>query len=322
MRRKAAIIGSSGFIGRGVVRALESRGIVAVGISAPRLVSHDIPQPERLIGRYAAIIDEVVRGTSGCSVVINAAGIADPGCRDRGMLTGANAVLPAVIATAAAHSNQRYIHVSSAAVQGRARMLDSSENRHPFSPYSESKALGEYLALRANPRTVIYRPAGVHSPDRLVTQRLAQIARSRAAAVACSGCNNTPQALLENVSDAVAFLAIVPQQPPSIVSHPSEGLSPSDLLRALGGGKEPRCLPRSLAVAVVALTAEFGRFSSRVGAISRRIETLWLGQGQAESWLECAGWRPVASRTRWAEIGRQLGRPVAFSHPSRGGKND
>jgi hypothetical protein len=46
--------------------------------------------------------------------------------------------------------------------------------------------------------------------------------------------------------------------------------------------------------------------STRLAANARRLEMLWLGQDQADSWLTQAGWRPVAGHERWLEIGRML----------------
>lgn len=304
-RPTVAVVGGSGYVGRAVVRALESRGAETVLVSAPRLVARVTDDSEHVSERFNAVVNTLVRQTAGCSVVINAAGIADAGCGDSEALTGANSVLPALLGTCTLRQRQRYIHISSTAVQGRAGLLDASEDTQPFSPYSASKALGERLALGANPDTILYRPPGVHSPARRATQSLARFARSRIACVASPGTGNTAQALLENVADATAFLAMTAQPVPRIVSHPSEGLTTRELLRLLGG-KDPTRIPRPLAIVVAKMVALIGRASPTISAISRRVEMLWFGQDQDVSWLNSAGWTPPFNADAWAHLGERL----------------
>ena len=91
---------------------------------------------------------------AGVQVVVNAAGLATPGGTDSPALRGANALLPLVVADAAdAAGVQRFVHLSSAAVQGHRPFLDESSHVQPFSAYSRSKALGELPWRTGRPDT-------------------------------------------------------------------------------------------------------------------------------------------------------------------------
>ena len=221
-------------------------------------------------------------------------------------MTAANGIVPGYLAMAAARAHiPRFVQVSSAAVQGRSSVLDSSPLVAPFSPYSRSKALGELLAGEAHDGAVAYRPPGVHGPDRRVTQLMARIARSPISSVARPGSSPSPQTLLKNVADAIAFLATTEAQPPAIVAHPSEGLTTASVLTHLGG-REPREIPRALAKTIVAVLTACGKVLPQVAANARRVEMLWFGQSQTPSWLTEAGWSPPAGHEAWRELGLQL----------------
>lgn len=239
--------------------------------------------------------------------VVNCAGIPDATTNKYSQLRAANVELPGLLASAAEKLSIRFIHVSSAAVQGRVEILDDSRATRPFSAYSRSKADGESAALNRSGCTVIYRPPGVHHESREVTQKLAKLARSCASSVAGAGNRPSAQALIENVADAVAFLATCEQDPPAIVHHPSEGLTTSSILEDLSG-KVPRSLPDSLAGAFVRAAFATGRLHPGMIGHARRAEMLWFGQSQAPSWLTAAGWRPTVGRERWREIGFELRR--------------
>jgi dTDP-4-dehydrorhamnose reductase len=247
---------------------------------------------------------EAVRSQlDGCSAAVNAAGVSDAAEADLGTLMAANAALPGVIARAA--NGMRFVHVSSAAVQGRTPTLDSTHTVNPFSPYSVSKSVGELAVHRFMPDAIIYRPAGVHGADRTVTRTIARIARSSAACVAAPGMDPTAQSLIENVADAIAYLTLVDLKPPAVVAHPGEGITTSELMEYLGG-KRPRQIPRSLATASIAAAYRLGRQSGPIVANARRLEMLWLGQKQSASWLTHNGWEPRFGVERWRALGTEL----------------
>lgn len=298
---RVALVGASGFVGSAVRSALELYGVDVVPISAPRLSTTARSCGELAAELAAPAIQELVSGLRGrmsdCDVVVNAAGVAQSsGGGDK--MFGANALLPGVLALAV-RASARFIHISSAAVQGRRKMLDQSDARTPFSPYSESKALGEELLGIAGPKVVIYRPTSVHGVDRPVTQSLIKALRSPVASVA-AGSRPTPQVLVGNVGDAVAFLALYEYRLPPVVLHPWEGLTTRDLYRVLNG-RRPVVIPMPIARTLIAVAYLVARWSSTAAATVRRIEMLWLGQGQGPSWLDDR-WVPPLGRDAWKDL--------------------
>lgn len=299
-----AVIGGTGFVGAAIVDALAARGCRVTALSAPRLrtsqarLEADLAAPDSL-SRITGTVDQF-------DVVVNAAGRSDSGAGDLASLLGANALLPGLLAQECARTGARFIHISSAAVQGRRHVLDDSVDTDPATPYARSKAEGERLVRARHPSAVIYRPPGVHGPDRRVTRSVVALARSRFSTVAAPGTANTPQALVGDVADAVAFLAVLSAPPPGIVHHPSSGLSTGGLLSLLGG-HPPRRLPPRLAHLAVACASALGRWHSRVGALARRVEVLWFGQEQAPSWLTDHGWSPSSTQDDWRRLGDEVG---------------
>jgi nucleoside-diphosphate-sugar epimerase len=227
----------------------------------------------------------------GCSAVVNAAGIAVATQGLTPELLGANALLPVVV-EAARPPGARLVHVSSAAVQGSRPELDETSELAPFSPYSRSKALAEQ-ALAGRPHVVVYRPTSVHGAGREVTRTLVRVLASPLASVAGRGAGPTPQVLVSNVGDGIAFVTLCEEDPPPVVLHPSEGLSVADLVRRLGG-REPRHVPDRIARTLVATGRRLGRHQSTVAGVARRLELMWFGQAQAESWLQGRWSAPVA----------------------------
>ncbi|WP_396230278.1 NAD-dependent epimerase/dehydratase family protein [Dietzia sp. CH92] len=287
------MVGASGFVGSAVCKAVSERGHSVQQVRAPRLKHRSDTIP---ITELAAIQAAV----AGSFALVNCAGVPDASGGDLSQLIPANATLPRLLAEVASTAGVRFIHVSSAAVQGRVPILDARTDTSPFSPYSHSKADGERAAL-SYPETIVYRPPGVHGADREVTKRLIKFAKSRLASVAKPGSANTAQALLDNVADAIAFLATTDASPPSIVSHPSEGLTVQSLLEDLGG-KSPLRLPRWFARTIVGCAFHLACVRPGFAGIARRLEILWFGQEQAPSWLTAAGWTPPIARMGWREV--------------------
>lgn len=302
---RVAVIGASGFVGTSAVHALRNRGVQVDELRAPRLTAElDAKARQRIVRTVAGQLSDV-------NAVVNAAGIASATGNDTAEMTAANALLPGVIGEAAkAAGVTRYVHVSSAAVQGRRERLDDSVETAPFSAYSRSKAAGEVAAVRHGPGgTVIYRPPGVQGSDRPVTKSLSRYARSPLAFVARPATRPAPQALVGNVGDAIAFLAINAATPPTVVHHPWEGITTGQLLEFLGGRppkQAPTLLLRTSLAALIKLTPKHSRFT----AICRRLETMWFGQPQAPSWLSTAGWDAPYGRSAWQDLGRAAGQAV------------
>lgn len=301
---RATVLGAGGFIGSAVAAALEQRGAHVQRLPAPRLSTGE----RTLEGLWSELerphlTDERDRlrvELAAASVVVNAAGMADSGAGDGDALVGANALLPGLLA-AAVPAGARLVHVSSAAVQGRRDTLDESSDVAPFSPYSSSKAWGEQLVQLLAPAAVCFRPTSVHGRSRPVTRALVRALRSPLASVAGSGDRPTPQVLLENVADAVAFTALAQERPPGIVLQPWEGLTTAELVR-LVGRREPIHLPPAVARLAVATAAAPGARVPRMAGLSRKLEMMWFGQGQRPGWLDDR-WQPVHGVSRWRELG-------------------
>ncbi|MCC6498512.1 MAG: NAD-dependent epimerase/dehydratase family protein [Propionibacteriaceae bacterium] len=302
-----AVIGATGFVGSAVTRALEANGFPVQRIRAPRLpgmlpvsaVSYLESEPKELSDLSAAL--------QGVDVVVNAAGDPDASSTDVAALTSANGVLPGLVAAACLKAGvERLVHVSSAAVQGRLPVLDDSDAVDAGSDYSQSKLLGENLVRKFSAgKSVIYRPSSVHGIDRGITRKVARIASGPLSTVARPGTAPSPQALISNVADAISFLATTALSPPAVVIHPWEGLTTSDVMLLLSG-RSPRRVPQPVARAVVETLALAGRIVPRLTATTRRVEMLWFGQAQAESWLTTVGWLPPSGRAEWAALGRTI----------------
>lgn len=306
LRKRVALFGGTGFVGSAVREAL-SRDNDVVIIPTPRLTTK-ARTVEQLIATADAVpaLSELVRALAGMDVVVNAAGDPDASSLDLDRLFGANALLPRVLLLAAAGAGvQRMIHISSAVVQNDKPMLDASEEKRPFSPYSASKVAGEEvlrLQAPASVEVVRYRPPSVHAPGRRVTRMISKIASSPLSSVARPGDQPTPQALLPNVADAVGFLATAVVTPPAIVVHPSEGVTVTSLMRDLGNGREPIRLPRWFARFVIVAAKMVGRLHRPTASNARRVELLWMGQPQARSWLSAQGWEPSIPLGGWAQL--------------------
>ena len=285
---RIAVVGATGFIGRSVVDRLRKSGHAVVPIRAPRLRSHT----PNVAGLATDVRPEVVATAAGqlagCDVLVNAAGVASALSTDLPSLLGANALLPAVLQQAARQAGlARFVHVSSAGVQGRRSPLDDSPARDGSSPYTLSKVLGEQLVDELWwDGTVVLRPTSVHGRDRRVTAAVARVGRSPFAAVAAPGDDPTPQVHVLQVARSVEILTDLSLTPPRTVVQPWEGFTTSSFLTLLGGSRPltvPRPLVRSAVVAAFA-AADLG--GSRLWAKARRLEMLMLGQPQLPGWLD------------------------------------
>lgn len=295
MTARVAVVGATGFVGSAIIRQLRAHDLDPIPVTAPRItgsVGAASPSPEAV----SAVADLLKDATC----VVNAAGISDALQPRTETLDGANGLLPGLLARACHQRRARLIHVSSAAVQGRLP-LDASATYAPFSHYSRSKVIGEQAVLAVGGDVCIFRPPGVHDPSRRVTQSVMRLARSPLSSVAAPGTDNAPHAQLTNVVDAIIFLALYAGPLPLVVHMPSEGIGTATLLSALGG-RSPMLLPRSLAKTTCASLRHASRFNHRLSSHARRLEILWFGQPQAESWLSTVGWAPPAGVEGWATM--------------------
>jgi UDP-glucose 4-epimerase len=307
MTSPVALLGAHGFIGSAISRSLGEIDVDHVAVPSPRVTTRARDWETLLVS--AAQHDGPVRRLSsqltGCRTVINAAGVARATERATNELYGANSLLPLVLARACEVAGvQRLVHISSTAVQGRRKTLDEASDAAPLSPYSASKALGELavLSVAGSVEAVAYRPTSVHGADRSMTQRMTRLARSPVSSVAGAGTGPTPHVLVENVADAVCFVALQARRPPAVVLHPWEGWSTAGILEFLGGGRRPHRLPPAVAHAIIRAARVAERVSPRVSGHIRRVELLWLGQPQTPGWLTGQGWTPPVGLDGWQRL--------------------
>lgn len=301
-----AVVGASGFVGKGIIDALKGLGNSEVrSIKAPRLFSHAITTAHSvlevlrtdLVVRDA--VEELVSAFRGVDVVVNAAGVAAPNAAASKQLFGANSLLPLVIAEAARRAGvAKFIHLSSAAVQGNKDSLDESASVNPFSPYSQSKALAEQtLEIWRNAQSgedtsqpnsslkvVVIRATSVQGSGRKTSNVLARIANSRLASVAKPGTQPSVVSSLQGLSEFVKTVGIYPGTVPPILIQPWEGASALEILELAGDGRTPLKIPRSLARVGVSSLKMFGRLHPGLIGIARRLEVMWFGQDQVPGW--------------------------------------
>lgn len=287
-RMRIAVVGATGFIGRSIADRLEQSGHAVVAVRAPRLRSATPSVPGLAMDLRPEVVARVADQLSGCDVLVNAAGVARALSSAVPDLLGANALLPAVLQEGARQAGvARFVHVSSAGVQGRRNPLDESSAHDGSSPYTVSKALGEKLLDELWwDATVILRPTSVHGPGRGVTSAVARLARSPLAAVAGPGEDPTPQVHVLQVARAAQILTDLTLAPPRVVLQPWEGFTTLSFL-ALLGGRRPLTLPRPVVTSAVSAAFAASRLGgSRLWAQARRLEMLTLGQAQVPGWLD------------------------------------
>lgn len=285
-----AVLGASGFVGRAVVEAAMDRGVSVRPVSAPRLEwTPESADPELLLraareNHATSLLVEALRGADVC---INAAGAASPDAADSVGLRGANALLPVVAAHAAEQAGvRRFIHLSSAAVQGAQRILDDSPRTAPFSPYSRSKACGE-IGLRAftegrgtGTEVIVIRATSVQGPGRPTTRSLQSIARTPLSSVAHPG---THRSAVSSVAGLARFVSDVAESPRDlggrILLQPWEGATVRNVL-TVAGDRVPARIPQWTATVVVAAGQLIGHAIPKFAGLSRRLEVMWFGQDQ------------------------------------------
>lgn len=295
------VLGSSGFIGSVLTASLRASGLEVRTVPTLRVTSSNTDigalaaQARRHIG-----VGHLTAHLRGAEVVVLAAGLATPDAAWDPNLVGANALLPGIVALACnAAEVPRMVHLSSAAVQGRAGLLDETRRTCAFSPYSRSKAYGEGVldALREECDTeiVVVRATSVQGAGRRTTERLQRVARSPIASVAGTGTAPSPVSSAAGLAEFIEQVGRWPGHVPAIVLQPWGGLSTAEVLR-LAGGREPRRLPRVLCRALVGLGYVISRLlQGRLDGPVRRVEALWFGQVVNDAWAREHGLRTTTN---------------------------
>lgn len=284
------VLGASGFVGSALRAQLDAAGYDTVTSAAPRLRLEPTDANE-VAASHQSWSDEqfetLVRTFDGADVVVNAAGLATPDAPADADLYGANVLLPALVAQAAASVGvARVIHLSSAAVQGRRAMLDETLSASPFSPYSHSKALGERAFFGRGKATddtdlIVIRATSVQGRGRRTTESFRRVARSRLASVAAPGTQPTVVSSIDGLVDFIRRVGASTASVGPIMLQPWEGHSVRDVLRAAGGS--PRVIPRGLCLVILAGVRAVGRVIPEIAGAGRRLEMMWLGQAQSSA---------------------------------------
>lgn len=318
-----AILGASGFLGATVAEVARTAGIAHERLPVTRVGPAGLglasvgrtPVPPGTVAAAAGAwrrshgleFDRLCRSLAGFDVVVNAAGCAAPGSTDRPGLFAADAVMPAVVAAAAALAGvRRLVHVSTAAVQGRMEPLDETPRLAPLSPYGEAKAEAERFLLAAGagglpPEIVVYRPASVHGTGRTVTTSLARLAGALPVVpVAGRGDRPVPVALVENVAAGVLVAATSDRVPP-IVLHPWEGLTARRLLE-LFGARRVVAVPGPVMTAGLRAAGWAARRHVPATARLRRLELVVRGQAMRAERLEALGFRAPLGIEGWERL--------------------
>lgn len=289
-----SVIGGSGFVGTAVTRALADAGIGMRTVRAPRLRSEAATTDALLheADGLAGVVDGLAEDLRGSTVVVNAAGAATPRSAASSGLTGANALLPVLIARACAAAGvRRLVHLSSAAVQGNRAVLDESAATEPFSPYSRSKALGEQALVSEHHgglEVVLVRATSVQGPERPTTTALVRLAASPLASVASPGTAPSPITSVDALAELVLAVGSHDGPVPPIVLQPWEGMTVRTVLESAGG--TPLLLPPGLCRLVLrAGYAVSELLRERLHGSIRRVELMWFGQDQVAGWTESAG---------------------------------
>ncbi|TQM91265.1 nucleoside-diphosphate-sugar epimerase [Ornithinimicrobium humiphilum] len=299
-----SVVGASGFVGSHVAARLEASGHRVIRLPAPRITS--TREGASTAWRNSpALVEALADAVAGSGALVNCAGLPDASAGESPMLFGANAALPGILVAAAEVAHiPRFVHVSSAVVQGGKAVLDTSAPSAAHSPYALSKSLGErtvHAPPQHNTLRVCYRPPSVHAPSRRITRSLFWIANSPLSTVVAPGDRPTPQAHIENVADAIAFLSTTTTPPPSTVVHPYEGWTTASFLTMLASGRPPRRIPEVLATPIDRMLRLAAR-SPSLAPNARRLHMLWFGQKQAPSWLTEHSWKPPAGPDAWTQM--------------------
>lgn len=298
------VLGATGFIGSAITTALQAREIPVTPVASPRLASpattvhHLVEHAQRL----ESVIDYLADSFAGADTVVNAAGLAAPDQTHQQSLTGANALLPVLVALAAHRTGvRRVIHMSSASVQADTPVLDESIRTAPFSPYSFSKALGESALYRLHsewrseqgaPQLTVIRATSVMGSERRTTRMLARFASSPLSSVAGDGSAHTPVTSVTALAQFTVAVGEFPRPLPPVILQPWEGATTGSVLRD-AGRRDPLALPPWLCRAAIS-SARFasGVAGHRYAGAIRRLEVTWFGQEQVPGWAHENGVLP------------------------------
>ena len=317
--RIVAVIGASGFIGRGVVRSLSE----AEGVSV-RLFSRS----GRLAGGSpVAPLPDDPAAFAGVDAVIHLAAVAHTKV-DEPTYQAVNVGLARRMAGLAAQAEvPRFVFASSIGVHGRWSEvpLGPESPARPVTAYGWSKAnaeqrLAEDLAATATELNIV-RPPVVYGPG--APANFGQLMKAAAAGIRLPlGQATAPRSIisLANVSDAFAFLALRPggtQSPTVLIPADDEDLPVRDIYRRL-------CLLAQRDVFPVSVPRRFMETLMTMAGRRDTYESLFRPSMVDRGHWKAIGWRPPESTESGLEqairplIQVRRDRPIERHHSSPG----
>jgi hypothetical protein len=202
-----------------------------------------------------------------------------------------------------------FVHVSTAAVQGRRGWLDETGRYDLRSPYARAKALAEMgLENVHGPAELrLFRATSVQGIGRPITRSLVNFCNQPALPMAGDGSQPLPLSLIENTSAAIVHLSLATKIEGRYL-HPWEGLTVNRMIRLFGcdgPGRTVR-IPRFLATFGVEAGYHLGAFSSGTAASAKRAELLVSGQHPASSSMPKVGFRLPFGDERYVMLARAV----------------
>jgi nucleoside-diphosphate-sugar epimerase len=291
------VTGSSGFIGKHLVRELQMRGNSVRVLARPGSKLENTDGVTKIPGRLEEY--DVANAAEGCAVVYHLAGLTRAPNESEFLL--ANAVGTHEAARGARTAGARFVYVSSQAAAGTGTLEHPrrvEDEAKPLSPYGKSKLEGERLTRKVlGLEHVIVRPSGVYGPG----DKDFLFAFQAAAKGFFPVLGNPSRGItLIHVRDLVHAIILVGEHPGAIgntyfAGHPNP-ITWAGILEAAGKsvGREPRFVQiPNAALWAAANTGELAGIVGRVGLINRS-RALEL---TAEGWvcdvapLEGLGWK-------------------------------
>lgn len=312
--KRLGLLGPSGFVGSATLTAAQEAGHHVVPISVRMHASDSSGRSHHMRDLYPELYQILLERFDGLDAVINAAGIAQPSRADDPDMRAANALFPQ-LALEAAHTAgvRRFVHVSSAAVQGRRDPLDETLTWAPFSPYSRAKAEAERRlidqALAGNVALIVYRATSVQGRGSTTTEQFARLASGSIIPVTYRGRTALPVSLIYNLAAGLLFAATNPR-PTGVVLQPDEGITAATLWRIFNEQARLINIPSPLVSSALRLVRPFVYWHPGANAAIRRAELLLLGQGTQAYKLEGCDFRLPVGIDGWKALARSV-RPLS-----------
>ena len=308
---RVLLTGASGFVGHHTARALAAAGhdLRLLARASSDLTPLDDLALDRVdVPLSGADPAPFADAMAGCDAVVHVAGLTIATDRDAFRRVNAQAT-DALARAAVAAGVSRFCYVSSLSAQGPSRdglPADPDAPRHPISPYGQSKAEGEVvaLALAGAMHVQIIRPPVVYGPRDLGLLPFFRMARWRYIVRVGDGRNRVSVIYGPDLADAIVALLAQPPGGPAIF-HISDAGGPYDwrtLIAALAGAFGHRLLTVPLPGAGFAALARAGTGLARLRGVRPLVDESRVAEMRQSAWLADSarltartGWTPATS---------------------------